>query len=104
MKAFLPYTKVVKAVKLKLHVLKGIFNSYTFSIYLIGMASPLVGIGAVNALLFAAYSRLKSIQTTSPNERLALYKIAIAGAGAGMKFCCSTIITFFPITQAYKIC
>ncbi|RIA99285.1 mitochondrial carrier [Glomus cerebriforme] len=48
-----------------------------------GMASPLVGIGAVNALLFAAYSRLKSIQTTSLNEQLALYKIAIAGAGAG---------------------
>lgn len=50
------------------------------------MASPLVGIGAVNALLFAAYSRLKAIQVTSPNEQLALYKIAIAGAGAGMKF------------------
>jgi len=47
------------------------------------MASPLVGIGAVNALLFAAYSRLKAIQATFPNEQLALYKIAIAGAGAG---------------------
>lgn len=50
------------------------------------MASPLVGIGAVNALLFAAYSRLKAILATFPNEQLALYKIAIAGAGAGMKF------------------
>ena len=54
--------------------------------HLLGMASPLVGIGAVNALLFAAYSRLKSIQTTSPYEQLALYKIAMAGAGAGMAF------------------
>jgi solute carrier family 25 carnitine/acylcarnitine transporter 20/29 len=53
------------------------------------MASPLVGIGAVNALLFAAYSRLKAIQATSHNEQLALYKIAIAGAGAGMKIYCS---------------
>ncbi|CAG8501157.1 6051_t:CDS:2 [Diversispora eburnea] len=48
-----------------------------------GMASPLVGIGAVNALLFAAYSRLKSIQTSALDEQLPLYKIAIAGAGAG---------------------
>lgn len=53
--------------------------------YLLGMASPLIGIGAVNALLFAAYSRLKAFQATSPNEQLALYKIALAGAGAGMK-------------------
>ncbi|CAG8519584.1 6131_t:CDS:2 [Racocetra fulgida] len=42
-----------------------------------------VGIGAVNALLFAAYSRLKAIQAVSPDEQLALHKIAIAGAGAG---------------------
>ncbi|CAG8494293.1 15347_t:CDS:2 [Acaulospora morrowiae] len=48
-----------------------------------GMASPLVGIGAVNALLFAAYSRIKSIQATSLDEQLPLHKIAIAGAGAG---------------------
>ncbi|KAF0527648.1 mitochondrial carrier [Gigaspora margarita] len=48
-----------------------------------GMASPLFGIGAVNALLFAAYSRLKAIQTVLPDEQLALHKIAIAGAGAG---------------------
>ncbi|CAG8484777.1 7610_t:CDS:2 [Ambispora leptoticha] len=49
-----------------------------------GMASPLVGIGAVNALLFAAYSRLKSIQTPENiNGRLGLHQIAIAGAGAG---------------------
>ncbi|CAG8467420.1 9627_t:CDS:2 [Cetraspora pellucida] len=49
-----------------------------------GMASPLIGIGAVNALLFAAYSRLKAIQAVSPDEQLALHKIAIAGAGAGV--------------------
>ncbi|CAG8654495.1 9270_t:CDS:2, partial [Acaulospora colombiana] len=45
-----------------------------------GMASPLVGIGAVNALLFAAYSRFKSIQATTFDEQLPLHKIAIAGA------------------------
>ncbi|CAG8545652.1 6491_t:CDS:2, partial [Scutellospora calospora] len=47
-----------------------------------GMASPLIGIGAVNALLFAAYSRLKEIQATPFVEQLELYKIAIAGGGA----------------------
>ncbi|KAL1920624.1 uncharacterized protein VTP21DRAFT_1001 [Calcarisporiella thermophila] len=48
-----------------------------------GMASPLVGIGAVNALLFAANSRLKAIQQAQPNQVLGLWQIAIAGAGAG---------------------
>ncbi|CAI2178996.1 9706_t:CDS:10 [Funneliformis geosporum] len=58
-------------------------NEGFFALYK-GMAAPLVGIGAVNALLFAAYSRLKSIQATSLNEQLALHKIALAGAGAGL--------------------
>lgn len=57
-------------------------NEGFFALYK-GMAAPLVGIGAVNALLFATYSRLKSIQATSLNEQLVLHKIAIAGAGAG---------------------
>jgi solute carrier family 25 carnitine/acylcarnitine transporter 20/29 len=48
------------------------------------MASPLVGIGAVNALLFAANSNLKSQLQTHPNELLSLDKIALAGAGAGI--------------------
>lgn len=48
------------------------------------MASPLVGIGAVNALLFAANSNLKSHLQTHPNELLSLEKIALAGAGAGI--------------------
>ncbi|ORX85442.1 solute carrier family 25, member 20-like protein [Basidiobolus meristosporus CBS 931.73] len=48
-----------------------------------GMASPLVGISAVNALLFAAYSRLKLIQVSQPEQTLTIKQIALAGAGAG---------------------
>lgn len=47
------------------------------------MASPLVGIGAVNALLFAANSNIKQRLQNNPNEILTLDKIALAGAGAG---------------------
>ena len=46
------------------------------------MASPLIGIGAVNALLFAAYSKLKQIQNPF-NDELKIWQIALAGAGAG---------------------
>ncbi|KAG9290669.1 hypothetical protein G9A89_011632 [Geosiphon pyriformis] len=61
-------------------------NEGFFALYK-GMASPLVGIGAVNALLFATYSRFKSIQTIDPsNNQLSLSKIAIAGAGAGKPY------------------
>jgi solute carrier family 25 carnitine/acylcarnitine transporter 20/29 len=49
-----------------------------------GMASPLIGIGAVNALLFAANSNLKSRLQSHPNELLSLDKIALAGGGAGI--------------------
>lgn len=49
-----------------------------------GMASPLVGIGAVNALLFAAYSSCKKAMQTHPGEVLSLPQIAVAGAGAGI--------------------
>ncbi|OBZ88360.1 Mitochondrial substrate carrier family protein S [Choanephora cucurbitarum] len=49
-----------------------------------GMASPLIGIGAVNALLFAANSSIKSRLQKRPDELLSLDKIAIAGAGAGL--------------------
>lgn len=49
-----------------------------------GMASPLIGIGAVNALLFAANSNIKSRLQTHPEEVLSLDKIALAGAGAGI--------------------
>jgi solute carrier family 25 carnitine/acylcarnitine transporter 20/29 len=48
------------------------------------MASPLVGIGAVNALLFAANSNIKSQLQSHPHELLSLDKIALAGAGAGI--------------------
>ncbi|CEP08946.1 hypothetical protein [Parasitella parasitica] len=48
-----------------------------------GMASPLIGIGAVNALLFAANSSIKSRLQTHPDQLLPLDKIALAGAGAG---------------------
>ncbi|KAF9164069.1 hypothetical protein DFQ26_001856 [Actinomortierella ambigua] len=49
-----------------------------------GMASPLVGVAAVNALLFGAYSNLKLIQEAYPGAPLTLGQIAIAGAGAGV--------------------
>lgn len=49
-----------------------------------GMASPLVGIGAVNALLFSANSRLKHALEQGEQRLLPLWKIAVAGAGAGV--------------------
>jgi hypothetical protein len=52
--------------------------------FMLGMASPLVGIAAVNALLFTAYSNLKKLQEPYPGGPLTLGQIAIAGAGAGM--------------------
>ncbi|KAF7727807.1 hypothetical protein EC973_007038 [Apophysomyces ossiformis] len=48
-----------------------------------GMASPLVGIGAVNALLFAANSRFKKAMQDHPDQVLPIGQIAAAGAGAG---------------------
>ncbi len=47
------------------------------------MASPLVGVAAVNALLFAAYSNFKKLQEPYPGGPLTLGQIGIAGAGAG---------------------
>ncbi|KAI9502913.1 hypothetical protein GGI25_003187 [Coemansia spiralis] len=48
-----------------------------------GMASPLVGIAAVNSLLFWTYSYAKTIQTGSPAITPSLEQITIAGACAG---------------------
>ncbi|KAJ1675532.1 hypothetical protein EV182_001084 [Spiromyces aspiralis] len=48
-----------------------------------GMASPLVGIAAVNSLLFWAYSKLKALQVGSAQGQANAKQIAIAGAGAG---------------------
>ncbi|KAG0762159.1 hypothetical protein G6F57_000130 [Rhizopus arrhizus] len=48
-----------------------------------GMASPLMGIGAVNALLFASNSMIKN-QFKKEGKLLSLDKIAISGAGAGI--------------------
>ncbi|KAI8867970.1 mitochondrial carrier [Ramicandelaber brevisporus] len=50
-----------------------------------GMASPLIGISAVNALLFAAYGRFKALLQQPGNEHaeLSISRIALAGAGAG---------------------
>ncbi|KAJ2776874.1 hypothetical protein H4R18_005441 [Coemansia javaensis] len=48
-----------------------------------GMASPLVGIAAVNSLLFWAYSYGKALQTGSATATPTLGQVAIAGAGAG---------------------
>ncbi|ORX73749.1 mitochondrial carrier, partial [Linderina pennispora] len=47
-----------------------------------GMASPLVGIAAVNSLLFWAYSLGKRLQTNSTSPTLG--QVAIAGSGAGI--------------------
>ncbi|KAJ2600283.1 hypothetical protein GGF39_001861 [Coemansia sp. RSA 1721] len=49
-----------------------------------GMGSPLVGIAAVNSLLFWAYSHGKRLQTGSSSVEPTLGQIAIAGAGAGV--------------------
>ncbi|RKP06716.1 mitochondrial carrier domain-containing protein [Thamnocephalis sphaerospora] len=52
-----------------------------------GMAAPLVGISAVNALLFTAYSSFKDVQVRMGHahtaDQLSLSAIALAGAGAG---------------------
>ncbi|KAI8381093.1 mitochondrial carrier [Radiomyces spectabilis] len=58
-------------------------NEGFFALYK-GMASPLVGIGAVNALLFAANSRIKKAMQTHPDDPLSIGQIALAGAGAGI--------------------
>lgn len=50
----------------------------------VGMASPLFGIGAVNALLFAANTNIKKLMQSHPDEVLPISKIALAGAAAGI--------------------
>ncbi|KAI9322279.1 mitochondrial carrier [Dichotomocladium elegans] len=57
-------------------------NEGFFALYK-GMASPLVGIGAVNALLFAAYSQFKNLLEARSGQTLTIGQIALAGAGAG---------------------
>ncbi|KAH8081197.1 putative mitochondrial ornithine transporter 1 [Filobasidium floriforme] len=47
-----------------------------------GMASPLIGIAAVNSLLFAAYGTCK--RAISPFGELSLPQTALAGMGAGV--------------------
>jgi solute carrier family 25 carnitine/acylcarnitine transporter 20/29 len=48
---------------------------------LIGMAPPLLGVGAVNSLLFAAYAMSKRL--VSPFGQLSIGEIALAGGIAG---------------------
>lgn len=59
------------------------FVTYTKGIDCVvaGMASPLVGIAAVNSLLFASYHTSKRI--VSPFPDLSIKQIALAGAMAG---------------------
>ncbi|KAI8324815.1 mitochondrial carrier [Martensiomyces pterosporus] len=64
-------------------LLKTIRNEGFLGLYK-GMASPLVGISAVNSLLFWAYSYGKALQTGSATATPTLSQIAIAGAGAGV--------------------
>lgn len=54
----------------------------TSTIRLAGMASPLIGIAAVNSLLFAAYGTCK--RAISPFGELSLPQTALAGMGAGV--------------------
>ncbi|KAJ1654605.1 hypothetical protein IWQ61_005497 [Dispira simplex] len=54
-----------------------------FSLYK-GMLSPLLGISAVNAVLFASYSQAKEWQRTDAQGHLALHQIALAGGFAGV--------------------
>ncbi|KAJ2307559.1 hypothetical protein IWW55_000907 [Coemansia sp. RSA 2706] len=49
-----------------------------------GMASPLVGIAAVNSLLFWAYSYGRTLLTGSADVTPTLGQVAVAGAGAGI--------------------
>lgn len=49
--------------------------------FVLGMASPLLGIAGVNSLLFAAYGASKRL--ISPFPQLSLPQIALAGAMAG---------------------
>ncbi|CAO3589102.1 unnamed protein product [Absidia cylindrospora] len=49
-----------------------------------GMATPIVGIGAVNALLFAANSQFKKALQDHPGQVLSIGQIGLAGAGAGI--------------------
>ncbi|KAJ2194455.1 hypothetical protein IW139_004639 [Coemansia sp. RSA 353] len=64
-------------------LLKTVKNEGVLGLYK-GMASPLVGIAAVNSLLFWAYSYGKTLQTGSPNITPTMGQIALAGAGAGV--------------------
>ncbi len=64
-----------------------IYNQCNYSVT--GMAAPLVGISAVNALLFTAYSSLKDVQVKWFNlkstDQLSAWQLASAGAGAGKR-------------------
>ncbi|KAJ1557843.1 hypothetical protein HK096_005049, partial [Nowakowskiella sp. JEL0078] len=62
-------------------LVKTIRSEGFFALYK-GMASPLLGIGFVNAVLFSAYGWLKNVQQNG-TKQLTLTQIAIAGAGAG---------------------
>ncbi|KAJ2830559.1 hypothetical protein IWW50_000214 [Coemansia erecta] len=64
-------------------LLKTVRNEGVLGLYK-GMASPLVGIAAVNSLLFWAYSYAKTLQTGSADITPTLGQVAIAGAGAGI--------------------
>ncbi|KAJ2162382.1 hypothetical protein GGF46_000746 [Coemansia sp. RSA 552] len=63
-------------------LMKTVRNEGVLGLYK-GMASPLVGIAAVNSLLFWAYSYGKTLQTGSSDVTATLGQVAIAGAGAG---------------------
>lgn len=79
MKASWRYTKVLTPPLL--------FPLLTFLDLLshVGMAAPLIGIGAVNALLFAANSQFRKLLQDHPGQVLSIGQIGLAGAGAGTR-------------------
>jgi solute carrier family 25 (mitochondrial carnitine/acylcarnitine transporter), member 20/29 len=70
---FLLYTKVNAPIRSSIVILTPLS---------IGMASPLMGIAAVNSLLFTAYNISKRI--ISPFPDLSIGQIALAGSMAGV--------------------
>ncbi|KAG0314886.1 hypothetical protein BGZ99_007788 [Dissophora globulifera] len=49
-----------------------------------GMASPMVGVALVNALLFGVYGFFMDIQMANPNDDPTLLQIYLAGTGSGI--------------------
>jgi solute carrier family 25 carnitine/acylcarnitine transporter 20/29 len=65
-----------------------VFEVYSID-YILGAAAPILGYGALNAILFVAYNRSltsldRSIKDPTNPDGVALYKIWLAGAAGGL--------------------